>query len=100
MEKAEFDFKKIDEARKILGLCEKATIKEIKDAYKEKAKAYHPDLNENKKEYHDIMKKINEAYKILMDYCENYPLPLKKGKIEEKNLNFESDWLLSKRIKE
>ena len=32
----EFDFKKIDEARKILGLGEKATLKEIKNAYREK----------------------------------------------------------------
>jgi len=32
------DFNKIDEARKILGLGEKATLKEIKSAYREKAK--------------------------------------------------------------
>ena len=37
------DFDMINEARKILGLGKKATLKEIKNAYREKAKEHHPD---------------------------------------------------------
>lgn len=105
---SEIDFNKIDEARKILGLGEKATLKEIKDTYREKAKKYHPDFvsknKKNKKEYEDMMKKINEAYKILMDYCENYTYSFKKESVERHNKGynsyadwFEDDWLLARR---
>ena len=64
------DFNKIDEARKILGLGEKATLKEIKSAYREKAKKYHPDSahDASKEECDDVMKKINDAHETLMDY--------------------------------
>ncbi len=36
-------FKQIDDARKLLGLDEAATLKEIKDAYRDLALKYHPD---------------------------------------------------------
>ena len=37
------NFRQIDEARKILGLDEEATLEEIKEAYHTKAKEFHPD---------------------------------------------------------
>ena len=52
---------------KILGLdSSKATNEEIKQAYREQAKKYHPDLNENKFS-EERFKDINEAYKILSE---------------------------------
>jgi len=86
------DFNKIDEARKILGLSEKATLKEIKNAYREKAKRYHPDFvrNESKEECDDVMKTVNNAYETLIDYCENYVYPLKKESVEKGNKGYES----------
>ena len=36
-------FEKIDNARKLLGLGEEATIEEIKSAYKDLSLKYHPD---------------------------------------------------------
>jgi curved DNA-binding protein CbpA len=36
-------FEEIDEARKLLGLRESATLKEIKQAYRRMAFRYHPD---------------------------------------------------------
>ena len=50
---------------KILGLDNnKVTNSEIKTAYREQAKLYHPDVNEASEER---FKDINEAYKILSD---------------------------------
>jgi len=99
------DFKKINEARKILELGEKATLKEIKSAYREKAKKYHPDSAQcmNKEECEEVMKKINDAYKTLLNYCENYVYSFKKEDIEDEKdayaryiKSFENDWLWGK----
>lgn len=51
---------------KILGLeTNKVSLNEIKDAYKEQAKKYHPDLNGGSRQYEERFKDINEAYNIL-----------------------------------
>jgi DnaJ-class molecular chaperone len=68
------NFKKIEEARKLLGLSEAATLKEIKTAYRTLAHRYHPDKHSNSvsEETTATMKRLNWAYKLLMDYCDNY----------------------------
>ena len=51
---------------KILGLeNSKATPEEIKTAYREQAKKYHPDINSENGFSEDRFKDINEAYKVL-----------------------------------
>ena len=51
---------------KILGLDNnKVSLSEIKLAYKEQAKKYHPDVNGGNYKYEERFKDINEAYKIL-----------------------------------
>lgn len=51
---------------KILGLEDnKVTPEEIKTAYREQAKKYHPDMNAGKSFSEDRFKDINEAYKVL-----------------------------------
>ena len=50
----------------VLGIDESATTKEIKKAYRNLAKIYHPDLTFSKKEeYTVILQKINKAYEVL-----------------------------------
>jgi DnaJ-class molecular chaperone len=67
------NFKEIEEARKLLGLGEAATLKEIKRAYRMLAHRHHPDKSSGAKSDEDeIMKKLNWAYKLLMDYCNNF----------------------------
>ena len=51
---------------KILNLeTNKVTAEEIKVAYREQAKKYHPDVNMQNKKAEERFKDINEAYKIL-----------------------------------
>ena len=40
------NFEEIDKARKLLGLGEAATLKQIKQAYRQMAFRYHPDKGE------------------------------------------------------
>ena len=51
---------------KILGLeTNRVSVGDIKNAYKEQAKKYHPDLNGGNKKFEERFKDINEAYNIL-----------------------------------
>ena len=51
---------------KILGLKNsKVSIEEIKSAYREQAKIYHPDVNVGSKFSEERFKDINEAYRVL-----------------------------------
>ena len=51
---------------KILGLdSNRISMSDIKIAYKEQAKKYHPDLNGGNKKFEERFKDINEAYNIL-----------------------------------
>ena len=67
------NFNEIDEARRLLGLGEAVTLKEIKTAYRRLAHHHHPDKNGSTNEKsNEMMKKLNRAYKVLMDYCNRY----------------------------
>ena len=53
---------------KILGLeTNKVTPEQIKVAYREQAKKYHPDVNVGNKNAEDRFKDINEAYRVLSE---------------------------------
>ena len=51
----------------ILGLNKDASADEIKSAYRNMAKKYHPDLNKNNPEAAEKFKEVNEAYECLSD---------------------------------
>lgn len=65
MEDVEMIFK---DYYKILGLeTNKVTQDEIKQAYREQAKKYHPDVNVGNQVSEERFKDINEAYRVLSD---------------------------------
>ncbi len=52
---------------KVLGVERGASPEEIKKAYRQLAKQYHPDLHKGSKEHEEKFKELNEAYRVLSD---------------------------------
>lgn len=52
---------------KVLGIEKKASLDEVKKAFKKLARQYHPDLNPNDKKAEEKFKEASEAYEVLSD---------------------------------
>ncbi len=76
-------YRRIEEARRILGLGEEATRDEIRDAFRELSRRYHPDhrpegdLPACREEF----EKIVRAREVLERYCENYRYSFREADI-------------------
>lgn len=57
----------MEDLYELLGIARSASQSEIKKAYRQKAKKYHPDLNQGDDEAQDHFKKVNLAYEVLSD---------------------------------
>ena len=67
------NFNEIDAARRLLGLGEAVTLTETKTAYRKLAHHHHPDKNDSTNgKSNEMMKSLILAYKVLMDYCNEY----------------------------
>jgi hypothetical protein len=67
MEVKELCFNEIESAKKELGLSNSTSEKSIKQAYLEKAKLFHPDMNQGDGNS-VIFNRINKAYQTMLDY--------------------------------
>ncbi|MBU4000510.1 GvpL/GvpF family gas vesicle protein [Patescibacteria group bacterium] len=63
------EFGEVNEAKEVLGLGEEATILEIKSAYREMSKRFHPDKYPGDPEAQKRFEKMTKAYQMLNDYC-------------------------------
>ena len=78
------DFKEVEQSRKLLGLDEYVTLKEIRNTYKKLVLKYHPDRcpDSKKKECEKIFKDISHANDILMNYCAGYKYSFKEKDVK------------------
>jgi hypothetical protein len=83
----------IEAARKTLLLTDDATLAEIKNAYHQLCKKYHPDGN-NRMHGESAQKiyKLTEAYEVLMKYCREYRFPLSRPSTEEPDMYNPEEW--------
>jgi len=71
-------------SKTLLGLRETSTLKEIKLKYRYLMKKWHPDKHKD-----DVIKatkmsaQINEAYEMIMDYCNNYEYSFEEEHIKK-----------------
>ncbi len=78
-----YSFEQLIKAKTLLGLREKSSLKEIKLKYKNLMKKWHPDKHKNDVEKATKMSmKINEAYEIILSYCNNYEYSFDEEKIK------------------
>lgn len=85
--------KKVNAARELLGLPKLATLSEIRRAYRNKCRLWHPDVEgpQSAQDKNTMMQAINEAYQILLAYCQNYHFCLAPE--EEKT---DEDWWMER----
>jgi tetratricopeptide (TPR) repeat protein len=60
----------LSECYRILGLTPQATLEEVKSAYRQLVKQYHPDRNPGDRQAADRFIQINQAYEILLEAWE------------------------------
>jgi len=79
-------------SKSLLGLRETSTLKEIKQKYKYLMKKWHPDKHkDNVEKATQISMQINEAYQIILDYCNNYEYSFDEDSIKRTSYS-PSEW--------
>ena len=76
-------FVELQNALRILGLGERANLKEIKSRHRTLVKCHHPDAGNT--DNPEIIREVNAAYRVLMDYVTEYRLCFAEDEFYEQN---------------
>ncbi len=76
-------YQELQRALKVLGLPERAGLKEIKAKHRNLVKQHHPDHNPD--QAGDRIREINAAYRLLTDYCAGYRFCFSQEEFYEQN---------------
>jgi DnaJ-class molecular chaperone len=88
-------YEKFQKAVELFDVVYKADKNSIKKRYLELSKLHHPDTQNGDTEK---FQEINDAYKLLLEYIENYRFSLSKEEFEEQypfSQNPSKDWFYS-----
>jgi DnaJ-class molecular chaperone len=86
-------YERILKAKTLLGLHDKATLAEIKTRYKTLMHKWHPDKHPDDPDTANAMSaKINEAYKVLLDFVKHYEYRLDEPYLKERCLTPHEWW--------
>jgi DnaJ-class molecular chaperone len=70
-------------AKTLLGLRQSASLKEVKNSYKNLMKKWHPDKHsDNPQKATKMSMQINEAYETILEYCNNFEYPFDEEAIK------------------
>jgi preprotein translocase subunit Sec63 len=82
-DKLKSKYREIIEAKNLLNLPERASMKEIKSNYRELIGQWHPDkCNESDEKCNEMTRKIIAAYDIIVGYCNQYQYSFSKEEIK------------------
>lgn len=73
----------LQEALRVLGLGERATMKDIKTRHRGLVKHHHPDAGSTT--VPEVIQQINAAYRILQDYLSEYRFSFAEHEFYEQN---------------
>lgn len=80
-------------AKTLLGLCDKATLFEVKQRYRNLMHKWHPDKNpDDIKTSQQMSVQINDAYKVILEYCKHYEYSFKEEDIRHKSASPDEWW--------
>ncbi|OQX58488.1 MAG: molecular chaperone DnaJ [Helicobacteraceae bacterium 4484_230] len=89
-------FEELVKAKTLLGLHDKASLSEIKSRYRNLMRKWHPDIHPDDTEKATQMSaKINNAYKIILDYCKHYEYRFDEEFLKEQHQS-PHDWWVNK----
>lgn len=73
----------LQEALQVMGLRERASMKDIKTRHRELVKRHHPDAGATSEP--EVIRQINAAYRILQDYVTDYRFSFAENEFYEQN---------------
>lgn len=76
-------YAELHEAIRVLGVGERASMKEIKARHRELVKRHHPDTGATGEM--EMMRDVNFAYKIIQDYVSNYRFSFAESEFYEQS---------------
>lgn len=86
-------YEKIIKAKTLLGLRDTASLGEIKARYRNLMQKWHPDRHQdNVNQATQMSAQINEAYTLILEYCNNYEYRFDEEFLESQTLSPQEWW--------
>ncbi|MFA7404393.1 MAG: J domain-containing protein [Pelobacteraceae bacterium] len=76
-------YTELQNALQVMGLRERASMKDIKARHRELVKRHHPDTGATSEP--EVIRQINAAYRILQDYVTDYRFSFAENEFYEQN---------------